>query len=185
MPLSEIMERWSNLITEDIYEKADLQEDIRLCTTLEQVIEDKKVLYDFIMIGFRTGKAFLTDLILECAQIEVGDESQKEKKIEELIDTHAVIFDVILEEMNMEDLENLYLKYDLIYAYLRKFNHRKWLKAVMELKRECSKRIIVLLKEQKLEARKCKCCKNTIAWNYPYGICSDCFKSKKRLDFDE
>ena len=180
MPLSEIMNRWSNLVTEDIYEKADLQEDIRLCMTLEPVVEDKKVLYDFIMIGFRTGKAFLTDLILECAQIEVGNHDLYDKQIEELIDKNAVLYDDILDEMDMEELENLYLKYDLIYAYLRKFNHRKWLTGIMELKRECSKKIINLLKNQKLEARKCKCCKKTIAWNYPFSICSECFNNQKQ-----
>ena len=175
LPLSEIMIRWSEILTEDIYEKADIQEDIKLCTLLEQVIEDKLVLYNFIMIGFRTGKQFLTDIILECAKIEVNTTDDKDTLIDELIDTHSVLYDEELSYMTMEELEDLYLKYDLIYAYLRKFRHVKRLNAIMQLKKSCSEKIIDILKNQKLESRRCRKCKTPLPWNYPFGICGRCY----------
>lgn len=173
MPLSEILKRWADVEFTNLYEKADLEEDIALCKKLEKVVSDKKLIYDFIMIGFRTGKSFLTDLLLRFAMIE--ERGGNEREINDVVDANIVPFDDELDKMTMEELEDLYLVYDMIYAYLRKFNHRERLNDIILLKRDCSGRIIEFLRTQQLEGRKCRCCGKDLAWNYPYAKCEDCY----------
>lgn len=178
MPLSEILKRWSDVEFSNLYEKADLEEDISLCKKLEKVVSDKKLIYDFIMIGFRTSKSFLTELLLRFAVIEEAGGADMLSKINDVVDANLVPFDDELDKMSMEELEDLYLTYDLIYAYLRKFDHRERLGDIVELKRDCSGRIIDILRTQQLEGRKCHCCGKSLPWNYPYVKCEDCFMSE-------
>lgn len=175
MPLSEILKRWADVEFTSLYEKADLEEDISLCKKLEAVVSDKKLIYDFIMIGFRTSKPFLTDLLLKFAVVEERGGAGMDSRINDLVEAAIVPFDDELDNMKMEELEDLYLIYDLIYAYLRKFDHRDRLGDIIELKRDVSGRIIEYLKTQQLEGKKCHCCGKMLPWNYPYGKCEDCF----------
>lgn len=175
MPLSEILTRWKDIEFTNLFEKVDLEEDIVLCKKLEKVISDKKLIYDFLMIGFKSSKTFLTDLLIRFAKIEEAGGADMKEKINDAVESNLVIFEDDLDEMNMEQLEDLYLVYDLIYAYLRKFNHRERLLDIVELKRDCSQRIIEILKTQKLEGRKCCCCGKDLSWNYPYIKCEDCY----------
>ena len=175
MPLSEILKRWSDVEFENLYEKANLEEDIALCKKLEKVVDDKKLIYDFLMIGFRSSKPALTELILKFAKIEEAQGSKLESRINDAIEAEIVAFDDELDAMGMDELEDLYLVYDLIYAYLRKFNHRARLSDIIMLKRDVSQRIINILKTQQLEGRRCRVCGKELPWNYPYGKCEDCY----------
>lgn len=176
-PLSEILTRWLEMTNESIYEKADLTEDLMLCKKLETLIDDKKILYDFLTIGFKSNKPFLMDIIMECARMEQFSGDDIDDDIMDLIDFIAVMSDSVLQKMSLEKLEDLYLKYDLIYAYLRKFNHREHLSEIMELKRDCSAKIIDHLANQELDVRRCQGCGEELTWNYPYKICEKCHKN--------
>lgn len=175
-PLSEILTKWLEMTNESIYEKADLTEDLMLCRKLETIVDDKKILYDFLTIGFKSNKPFLMDIIMECARMEQYSGEDIDDDIMDLIDFTAVMSDRTLQSMNLERLEDLYLKYDLIYAYLRKFNHREHLSEIMELKRDCSAKIIDRLANQELDVRRCPGCGEELKWNYPYRICEECHK---------
>ena len=175
MPLSEILVRWADVEFSSLYEKADLEEEISLCKKLENVVSDKKLIYDFLMIGFRSSKQFLTELILKFAKAEETGGSSLNSRINDIAEAAIVPFDEDLDAMKMEELEDMYLVYDLIYAYLRKFNHRERLSEIVMLKRDISSRIIEILKTQQLEGRKCRVCGKSLAWNYPYAKCEDCF----------
>lgn len=178
MPLSEILKRWSDVDFESFYEKSDLEEDIALCKKLEKVVSDKKLIYDFLMIGFKSSKTFLTDMLLKFAiEEEKGSRGIKER-INDIVEANLVIFDEDLDNMSMEELEDLYLVYDLIYAFLRKFNHKERLLDIVDLKRDVSSRIIEYLKTQTLEGRKCRICGKELSWNYPYSKCEDCYMSE-------
>lgn len=177
MPLSEILKRWSDVEFTSLYEKADLEEDISLCKKLENKVKDKKLIYDFIMIGFRSSKSNLTELLLKFAVAQEEGGPRLTERINDIVEGAIVPFDEELDNMKMEELEDLYLVYDVIYAFLRKFNHRERLKDIVMLKRDVSSRIIEILKTQQLEGRKCSCCGAELPWNYPYGKCEDCFFS--------
>lgn len=184
-PLSEILQRWADVGLEDIYEKADLSEDIELCRRLEPIVIDKSILYSFITLGFKSGKSFLIDMAVQFALIEQdasrGDiESVMNAKIDDVIYSSTCTESEQMESMTMEELEDEYLKYDLTYAYLRKFNHRFRMEGIVALKRECSGRIISLLKTQHLETRKCVTCGIELAWNYPYTRCERCYALANR-----
>lgn len=180
-PLSEIIEKWTQTANEEIYEKADLTEDLMLLKKLETVASDKKILFDFLNIGFKSNKYFLYEIIMECARMEEESGNDIESDIEDLIDYTAVYFEHELEEMNLERLEDLYLKYDLLYAYLKKFNHREQLAGLTELKKQCSAMIIEKLKTEELELRRCCSCKRELPWNYPYKLCNNCFDKGVRV----
>lgn len=179
MPLSDILMRWSELPSDELYEKADFSEDISLCRLLEKHVSNKNILYDLITLGIRSGKKNMSDLLIQLAMIEESGGEEKEKFINQVLDANLVPYEESLEQMNMEELEDLYLVYDLLYAYLRKFNHGKRRNEVILRKRECSARIIQLLKTQKLETRKCKICGAELSWNYPYSTCLDCYVGAK------
>ncbi|MCR4706068.1 MAG: helicase [Lachnospiraceae bacterium] len=179
MPLSEILQRWSEIEFQNIYAKSDYAEEITLCHILEKHVEDKKLLYDLIMIGFRVGKSFLTELLTSFAIIEQEKAPDMEQQIDDVIEKNIVPFDDELDTYSMAQLEDLYLKYDVMYAYLRKFDHRRRLPDIVALKRDCSARIIELLRTQRLETRKCKICGCELPWNYPYGRCGDCFMEER------
>ena len=48
----------------------------------------------------------------------------------------------------------------------------------LEKKEEISKKIIEILKMQKLSGRKCKYCGKPLEWNYPYGMCNNCHEER-------
>lgn len=175
MPLSDILSRWSELPSDALYEKADFSEDISLCRMLESHVANKQILYDLITLGVRSSKKIMADLLLKMAMIEESAEQEKEKFINRILDDTLIPDAVLLEGMQMEELEDLYLVYDLLYAYLRKFHHPARMGEVIYRKRECSARIIEILKNQKLETRKCKLCGSELSWNYPYSTCLDCY----------
>lgn len=175
MPLSEILSSWSEMEDEDIYEKADLTEEISLCRILEKYVNDKKILYDLVTLGFRGTKKNLSEILIRFAMIEETGGDDKGALIQEVIDAFVVHFSEELDKMGMEELEELYFKYDLIYAYLRKFHHPQWMDEIISLKRECSAKIMDILRTQHLETRKCKACGCDLTWNYPYVTCLDCY----------
>lgn len=180
-PLSEILSKWVETANESIYEKEDLTEQLELCKKLETLVDEKRILYDFLNIGFKSNKPFLLDIIMECARMEQYSKENLEDDIMDLIDYTAVMSDRELDRMDLERLEDLYLKYDLIYAYLRKFNHREHLSEIMNLKRDCSAKIIDRLQNEALDVRRCPCCDREIPWNFPFKICEKCHKEGRSV----
>lgn len=172
-PLSDILRRWMNTANDQIYKKQDIEEDLNICKRLETFVEDKRVLYGFMTLGFKSGRDFLTEILVQCAYIETAQVDILER-IEDIINMHAVYYDELLRELSLEQLENLYLKYDLLYAYLRKFEHREHLEDIVKLKRDCSYRIIELMKTQNLSVKRCPVCGVELKWNYPYKRCRNC-----------
>ena len=84
------------------------------------------------------------------------------------------------ENDNLSSIEQFHKLYDLAYAYCNRFGHEEDIEQILATKKAISKKIIVLLSEQKLESRKCKYCGKELAWNYPYGMCSGCYSSRFR-----
>lgn len=175
LPLSEILTRWSELNDNEIYEKADFSEDITLCTTLEKYVKDKNILYNMITLGIRSSKRNLTELLIQLAMLEETGEDQKEMLFAQVLEENVISEPEKLKNMNMEQLEELYLVYDMFYAFMRKFRHTAHMDEIILRKRECSAEIIELLKTQQLDTRKCKICGCDLSWNYPYTSCLDCY----------
>lgn len=173
--LSDIMRRWLLLQNDEIYEKADLEEDIAICVELEPIVRDKDMLYNLITIAFDKGKASLVSLLKEFAKIQV-DYTGNDDELNRVIDANIIMTDELLDELNMEGLETLYSRYDLMYGFLRKFGHRDRLADIVDAKRECSARIMEMLKKQALETKKCVDCGVELSWNYPYSRCEHCHR---------
>lgn len=172
-PLSQIIKMWKKTDNNSIYIKEKISSDLAICDNLEFFVEDKKTLFDFISIGYRCSKGYIMSLLVECAEAEVLSDNVEEA-IDELIDRNAVIFDEELDQLSLAGLEKLYMKYDQIYAYLRKLKHRRRIEDIKKLERDCSMRISKQLREQDLGNRTCPCCGEVLSWNYPYIRCRGC-----------
>ena len=78
------------------------------------------------------------------------------------------------ENLDLKEAESLYKEYDLAYALFERFGFEDEVEKAQDIKQDISAHISKLLKESKLECRRCKYCGTKLAWNYPYGMCSDC-----------
>ena len=57
---------------------------------------------------------------------------------------------------------------------------------VKNSKLKISMKIIELLKKEKTNFKRCSRCGKKLSWNYPYGICQNCYnRSLKYYDSDD
>jgi ATP-dependent RNA helicase SUPV3L1/SUV3 len=64
---------------------------------------------------------------------------------------------------------------DLLFNFSEKFELGVFSSDIMQRKREISDAITAILVEQNLRPRNCRKCGKTIAWNYRFGVCQECF----------
>ena len=80
-------------------------------------------------------------------------------------------------DLSLTEAEQLYKQYDLAYAFTEKFGDETDSETILQYKKELSEIISEILKKSKLPFRTCKYCGRKLAWNFPYGVCADCYKS--------
>ena len=80
---------------------------------------------------------------------------------------------------DLQELEELYSVCDLVYYYCRVFNHPRELDDVAETRNRICSLIIDILKKQSLPGKRCRRCGKILPWNYPYGMCEECFGGKR------
>ena len=84
------------------------------------------------------------------------------------------------EKQHIQQLEFLYQKYDLVHNFIRLFGKLDTRDANKELlrkkKKEVSDELTAILKKKKLKRRQCSSCGRFLPYNYPYGMCSDCYE---------
>ncbi len=177
--LSKIMERWNSIPDTGFFYKGNIRREIRLCKELEEFTEDKSLIYAFITIPFDEENPVLRTIWQEMFLDEMdGTVSSFEPE-------YAYIPRPI--SANLQDLEFLYEKCDLIYYFCRTFRHEDCMPHLEEARREICQNIMRILAEQKLPGKRCKMCGTALPWNYPYGVCEDCHAlrgSQHRRDFD-
>lgn len=79
-------------------------------------------------------------------------------------------------------LEQIYQYLDLMYNCISRFGNTDELSYIADEKKAVCNRITVLLKEKKLEAKKCRECGKKLPWNYPYNLCQSCYNSMHNFD---
>jgi ATP-dependent RNA helicase SUPV3L1/SUV3 len=166
--LSETLSQWDQMASGELYTKAKIEREIKLCKTLEKYTDDKNLIYQFLTIPFNEKSPELYAIWLRLFQSEV-----------EGIGTPL---DEILPEIyDKEPLATLELKHqicDLANFYTTRFGVEEDLPRILERKREISDRMAEILGEQNLPMRHCEMCGKELAWNNPYRICNTCHDKK-------
>ena len=176
--LSKIMERWNDIPGSGFFYKGNIRREIRLCRELEELTEDKNLIYAFITIPFDEENSVLRtiwqEMFLDELEGSVGSFENEYSYIPRPISA------------NLQDLEFLYEKCDLIYYFCRSFRHEDCMPRLEEARREICQNIMQILAEQKLPGKRCKKCGRVLPWNYPYGYCESCFSQGvwRERDYD-
>ncbi|MBQ1609199.1 MAG: helicase [Lachnospiraceae bacterium] len=166
--LSETLSQWDQMASGELYTKAKIEREIKLCKTLEKYTDDKNLIYQFLTIPFNEKSPELYAIWLRLFQSEV--------------DGIGTPLDEILPEIyDKEPLATLELKHqicDLANFYTTRFGVEEDLPRILERKREISDRMAEILGEQNLPMRHCEMCGKELAWNNPYRICNTCHDKK-------
>ena len=91
------------------------------------------------------------------------------------------IFSYLPQVQGKEDLgylEEAFREADLLYVFADRFGYAEEKEKITNLKAKISEKIIEQLSTKQLASRKCKYCGKTLAWNYPYGMCEDCYNER-------
>ena len=165
--LSDILKRWNDIPEKSGYHKADLTLKIELCEQLEELSDDKDLIYRFLMIPFDEKEDSLREL-----WVRLFLEEQAGRHV--VADDYLPYRGVIPKRVELQDLEYAYKVCDLLYYYLERFGEDEELPFVRTEKRAISEGITELLEKQQLPENRCKKCGRRLPWNYRYRICESC-----------
>lgn len=166
--LSDLLNKWNDLPNENIFLKQNLEEEIKLAKELEEMTDDKDMIYKFVTIPFQTESLVIKDLWKQLFQVELSKE-YPDSFLMEFLDQDE------LTAYNLEQLEEEYKKCDLLYNYFRKFKIEDEKEFLIHYKRALADQISDYLAKQQLPVKKCRECGRALPWNYPYRICNKCY----------
>lgn len=165
--LSDILKRWNDIPEKAGYHKADLTLKIELCEQLEELSDDKDLIYRFLMIPFDEKEDALREL-----WVRLFLEEQAGRTVRAM--DYLPYCGEIPNRVELQDLEYAYKVCDLLYYYLERFGQDEELPEVREEKRVISEGITELLEKQQLPENRCKRCGRRLPWNYRYRVCESC-----------
>lgn len=173
-PLSQTMRDWQSLADRPPYRKVSMERNLYLCQWLEENCAlSKEEMLRGLTIPFDEGNP---EILSRWKHAMVNRLEGRP-----ILDGLTVV--IAGPEDSLETLEGKYKILDLLYALLRSFGEDEdevdMQKAyIIDCKLELSRVIIERLKKNKHFYRKCKGCGIRLSWNYPYGLCPDCFDAR-------
>ncbi|HAG03980.1 MAG TPA: helicase [Lachnospiraceae bacterium] len=170
VPLSTILEKWSQMPEKPPFKKGDITFKLELCRYLEKMTEDKEVIYDLITIPFDEGSIELNRSWKALSEYVISDTKPEYNVVTADIDTQS----------RLDKLETAFKRYDLLYYFYYKFwRDKEILAKITDTKSYLTQEMIKLVEKQALEPKKCKNCGKVLSWNYKIGICPKCFHKGK------
>lgn len=166
--LSDIIKQWTKIPIQEGYRRAVTEREYELCVELEQYCNDKDFIYNCITIAYDEKDADLRMMWREMCRDEWKG---KDYPVTRMIPTPAY--------EDLKGLEQSYRICDLLYAYCDRFGHPQYIPDIQEAKERISERIQKELEKERLQQRTCRRCGQKLRWNYPYGICSECFEATR------
>lgn len=167
--VSDIMEQWNSLEVKTGYKKADISEILFLVLVMERLTDDKNDVYSFATIPFDIQNTDLFHLWGTLVKRAVHKED---------LQIAGYIADTEYIKNSLEELENLYKRYDLLFQFARRMNDTDTMERLMEEKGKVSEFITDLLKKKNFKGKKCRHCGSSLPWNYPYGMCNRCSRNQ-------
>lgn len=177
--LSNIIKKWSLMTPEEIFSRSDTSDMIDTCMNLENMNIKRNVILNVLSIPLNKNNEYLTSYWLDFIMIVDNDgfisidsskyDVKKYKKIPVTAD-------------NLNSFEYLHQELDLLYNFIRIFGNpvtkEEEKKILLNEKKEIAKKITKILKTKKLNQRTCSVCGEPLPFNYPYGMCGECYEER-------
>ena len=170
--LSDLISRWMEMEDRPGFVKQDMAAQQKLLRLIENETDDKHLLYRLIMIPFDEEDAELVKIWKEIALSMIWNTRFDERQ-------YIPLLKESYSASELSALEHLYEICDLIYYYVDNLLQED-ASELMEVKRQISMHIIHILETSRLQPRKCRRCGRRLAWNHPFGICSQCWEKTRR-----
>ena len=177
--LSDTLITWSKITDKGIFVKTDVARDLMLCRYLEQFPLEKTQMLSLINMPFDERNDELLNMWRRFVKRFSNNTLvlKDEIKLMPLTD-------------NLESLELAHKKFDLVFSFMKAIQStdEEVFNIVKDSKLKISLKIIDLLKKEKTNFKKCSRCGKRLEWNYPYGMCQNCFNKSRRnyyYSFDE
>ena len=167
-PLSEILVQWVEMEVSRGFRKNLNESEILLAKLLEEVSDDKYLIYRFVTMAFDEKNEDLLAIWREMFLCECNLMGFPYAKY---------LPQYIPEDGNASDLPQLEEDFhvcDLLYAYMDRFEHPAGIPEVLKAKEKLSLAIMKILEKQDLAGRRCRDCGRPLPWNYPFGVCERC-----------
>lgn len=167
--LSDIIHQWTQIEIQQGYRRAVTEREYTLCLELERWCDDKYFIYSCITIAYDEGNSELHQIWLEMCRDEwEGSTFPVAGTIPWNVTT------------DLQTLEQDYHICDLLYAYCDRFNCPQYVSDIQEAKARIAERIQKELEKERLQQRVCRHCGMKLPWNYPFGVCEECFEARRR-----
>lgn len=175
--LSDTLITWSKITDTGLFVKTDIERDLMLCRYLEQYPLEKSQILSLINMPFDERNDEILNLWKRLVKKYVKNtlNLKEEIKLMPLTD-------------NLEALELAHKKFDLVFSFMKalQIQNEEIFEIVKNSKLKISMKIIELLKKEKTNFKRCSRCGKKLSWNYPYGICQNCYnRSLKYYDSDD
>ncbi len=173
-PLSEILVQWVEMEVSRGFRKNLNESEIMLAKLLEEISDDKYLIYRFVTMAFDESNEELLGIwremfICESEGIPFGYTRCLPPYIPE--DGNASDLPVLEEDFHI---------CDLLYAYMDRFEHPEGIPEILQIKEKLSLAIMKILEKQELTGRRCRECGRPLPWNYSYGVCERCHHGGRR-----
>ncbi|MBQ3797725.1 MAG: helicase [Butyrivibrio sp.] len=171
--VSTILELWNQIPAADYYDKGDITEKIRVAHALEDILDDRELIRQFIRIPVNPDNRevfeIYTDYYKRLANGIPID-------LRESMEIHNASGVNPQYARALQILEVSSAVYDFLYSFTRMFGEEEDLADILEIKRQISEKIFIILDMQKLSMKSCKICGKKLKWSYQYALCQDCIR---------
>ncbi|MCH5199015.1 MAG: hypothetical protein J1E34_08940 [Oscillospiraceae bacterium] len=159
-PISDTIRKWNKIQLPAGFVRQNMDEILKLVLQLEKKTDDKELIYRLAMLPFDIENQTQLAVWRDICDAEING-------------AHFC-FPPQDVSSDLERLEMLYKKYDLLGNYYRVFGTEEELIDVLREKLIISKRISKLLEKQPYAEKHCKYCKKKLSFFYPYSVCKNC-----------
>ena len=173
-PLSEILMQWSEMEVNRGFRKNLSETEIQLAKFLEEISDDKYLIYRFVTMAFDETNEELLGIWKE---MFICENEQFPFSYTRYLPS------AIPEDGNASDLpmlEEAFHVCDLLYGYMDRFEHPEGIPEVLKAKEKLSLAIMKILEKQELAGRRCRECGRPLPWNYMFGVCERCHHGGRR-----
>lgn len=163
---TEILSEWEQLSAVEGYRQADTEDLKALASLVEPLTEDKEFVYRCVTIPVRPGSEE-QGVWLQLVKRELAGEPFQWEPYCKTWPVQA--------SRKLDILESRHRLCDMCYAFAVRFGHLDAVEPVLEYKAGLSEAIREELSSHGLTPRRCRNCGKVLPWNYPYGLCQDCY----------
>ncbi|SDB19986.1 helicase-related protein [Eubacterium oxidoreducens] len=170
LPLANTLNAWARTANEDLYEKANIEENLRRINLIDELMVQyetelpKKLQWQFALVPYDEKNNALDKLWMHIVTLHITG-----------MDIFCDFDSQVQDTEKLDELETNYKKLDLYFSFARILRYDNGEKeAIMREKAQVATMIMNALGDMEAQHKTCRMCKRKLAWNYRYGICNRC-----------